>query len=67
MTNVIEIVKSALIKSGHDGLYNEDAQCACLIDDLRPCGEDFSTCKPGYKRQGPVGYEYDWTVNDSKE
>ena len=33
---------------GYDGLYLP-GECACLIDDLRPCGELDQACKPGYR------------------
>jgi hypothetical protein len=48
---VLEIVRQYLKTNGYDGLYNEDGQCACLLDDLHPCGEynDISECSPGYK------------------
>lgn len=48
----IEIVKAYLGYHGYDGLCNVDClndECGCLIEDLAPCGADFSRCKPGYK------------------
>jgi hypothetical protein len=46
--NVLEIIAEYLKANGYDGLMNEN-DCACELDDLIPCGEDFSTCEPGYK------------------
>lgn len=47
---IIDIVSEYLKENGYDGIYNSDGECACCLEDgLRPCGEDFSECKPGYK------------------
>ena len=48
---VMDIVRQYLRREGYDGLVDPDAQCGCLVDDLRPCcpGE-ISGCRPGYKR-----------------
>lgn len=45
---VLEIIVDYLKANGYDGLMNE-YDCACSLDDLQPCGEDFSTCEPGWK------------------
>lgn len=44
-----------LEKNGFDGLYHAGSgeECACLIDELAPCGEDPSQCSPGYKDDCP--------------
>lgn len=49
--SVTEIVAAYLLEHGYDGLYLDDGGegCGCTVDDLRPCGEDMSDCKPGYK------------------
>jgi len=65
MSEVIDIVRKALIESGYDGLYNE-GECACLIDNLQPCGEDFSLCRAGYRHDAPPGSGYDFYVKDHK-
>lgn len=41
---VREIVIAHLKSVGADGLCSEE--CGCGIDDLAPCGGDFSECKP---------------------
>lgn len=63
---VIDIVKAHLVENGFDGLYQEDAECACLVDDLRPCGDDCSNCRPGYKGADESG-EGDWCIYGSRE
>lgn len=50
--NVTEIVAAYLREHSFDGLYYDGRyyeDCGCTVDDLRPCGEDMSECKPGYK------------------
>lgn len=64
--NVIDIVKKSLIESGHDGLYNENYECACLNDELRPCGGDFACCIPGYKHSSK-DTDYNYFIKDHKE
>lgn len=52
MTDVLSIVEEFLRREGYDGLYNTDGGCACLIDDLEPCGCMGSNCRSGYKNEG---------------
>jgi hypothetical protein len=47
--DVLEIIKKYLLDNGYDGLWNKDGECGCEINDLQPCGGDFSSCKPGFK------------------
>ena len=61
---VIEIIKKNLIEEGFDGLYNEDLECACLVDDIEPCGEIKGDCTAGYKHPGDD--EYDFYIKDHK-
>jgi len=46
---VIEIVREYLEKNGFDGLFNEQGECACELNDLAPCGEIGVDCEAGYK------------------
>lgn len=62
--SVLEIVKKHLVDNGFDGLYNADSECACEINDLRPCDDDMSYCKPGYKHTGDS--ENDFYIKDNK-
>lgn len=49
MPTINEIVKEYLKQNGYDGLLHKDEWCACLIDDLMPCGEPNPGCVSGYK------------------
>lgn len=55
---VIEIIKQHLIDNGFDGLYNEDLECGCELDDLEPCGDIRSDCTAGYKHPGNEGNDF---------
>ncbi len=63
---VKEIVREYLEAKGYDGLYNEDAGCACLKEELAPCCNMTSSCQPGYAwYQDPV--EFDFLIRPTKE
>ena len=47
--NVKSIVKEHLSKNGYDGLFSEDGECACVIDDLSPGDCLIDSCESGYK------------------
>lgn len=47
--NVRSIVREFLKSAGFDGLYEQDGECACLVDDLAPCEQDAMVCRPGYR------------------
>lgn len=64
---VIDMVRKALEEAGYDGLYNENGECACVKDDLRPCDSDFSQCRPGYRHDTPNNPDYDWIISEVKE
>jgi hypothetical protein len=62
-----------LKRGGFDGLYMP-GECACLRNDLAPCGyheaepgDDWiNGCKPGYKHDDPrQGFEGEWRVSSS--
>jgi hypothetical protein len=69
---VKDIVRLYLASFGFDGLYHE-GDCACLIDDLVPCDNDCSGCKPGYKvpcKGGddcPLDGDCDWHIAGEKK
>lgn len=48
--SVLEIVKHYLETDGceYDGLFNADADCACLTEKLAACG-DIMDCRCGWK------------------
>lgn len=46
---VTSILREALRDRGYEGLWNEDIDCACLVEDLCPCmGDGILLCRPGY-------------------
>jgi len=53
--HVKELVEQWLRLSGYDGLWNAAGECACDLEDLIPCGEDFANCTPGFKMPCPPG------------
>ena len=61
----IEVLQQHLIKAGYSGLYYP-GECACEINDLAPCGEDYSECEYGHKHTNP-GDESDWCVSNKVE
>jgi len=54
------LVAKWLRNNGYDGLYYP-GECACLVDDLAPCCENFMDCSPGY-RYPPEDDEADFTM-----
>ena len=65
---VIEIVNDHLIENGFGGLVADGAECGCEIDNLVPCGSDFSQCQSGYNHQDPrPGNEGGWAIWLQKE
>lgn len=47
-----------------DGLYNESAECACLTEDLAPCGAMSQDCEVGIKRPCPPECgDHDWHID----
>lgn len=50
---VLEMVRYRIVEIGHDGLYNEHGECACLLDDLAPCGCVSEYCESGVKAPCP--------------
>jgi len=54
--------EKALKEKGYDGLYDPDNDCACTVEDLRPCGCGISEtlgCKPGVRYDHD---EYDFCI-----
>ncbi len=52
---VKSILKEYLSQNGFEGIVNIFCECSCELDDLFPCGEDFSDCSPGYKTECTCG------------
>lgn len=64
--SVFEIVKGYLIVNKYDGLYHEDGDCACEVQELAPCGEISVDCRAGYKTKCTCG-DHDFHIVGSKE
>lgn len=59
-------IKELLASNGFDGLYVAGT-CACLVDDLGPCGNFPYSCKPGYKHMDPrPEHTGDWAIFGKK-
>lgn len=67
---LIEMVEKYLRENGYDGLYHEDGECACEVDDLAPCGEPCMGCSAGHKHVATgveLGYEAgEWVIAPTK-
>lgn len=46
---VIKIVEEHLKLFGYDGLYSDNGECACTLDDLAPCCDMKQDCSRGFK------------------
>jgi hypothetical protein len=59
-----QIVEERLRKDGFDGLCGGRAcdGCGCILDDLFPCGQDFSECVPGHAKWGTFDGEQTWRI-----
>ena len=66
LKTVEDIVRWFLKNMGYDGLYNEFGACACLVNDIAPCGEIQGTCQPGYLDDCHCG-EHDWHITPIKK
>ena len=58
----IDIIKTFLKLNGYDGLFNEDFECGCELDDLVPCGEVFLNCEAGHKGPCTCSDGCDWHI-----
>jgi len=69
--NLKKVVAEWLEYKGYDGLYNPDGECACLRNDLAPCGfPDWTEeeCTPGWAYEATRAYEHagcDFIVTDN--
>ena len=51
--NVKEIVLDYLSRNSYEGLFNEDSECGCSVDDFMPCSDGMSAeCQPGFRLSG---------------
>ena len=67
--NVIDIVSEYLKLNEYDGLVQKEGECGCELDDLHPCDDDMSTCKPAYKHMtnGCLGMGEEWCMSINKD
>ena len=65
MKNIGQIIEDYLIKNGYSGLYCDDGDCVCNMDDLFCCGEDCTGCNPGYEIEDKTG-EYKYMISSKK-
>lgn len=42
--DLFELIKRGLEALNADGLFNDDVDCCCLLEDECPCGEPSRTC-----------------------
>ena len=64
--NIRDMIKQFLKENGYDGLCNCDNDCACLKDDIAPCGEICGDCFAGYYRKATEEEEYDFYIELKK-
>lgn len=65
--NVEIILMNWLTTNRYDGLFNDDADCACERNDLAPCENIQLGCRPGYKAPCPDDCgEHDWHIEKEK-
>ena len=65
MPEVLDIVTNFLINSDFDGLYIP-GECACMKDDLCPCGDMHADCIAGYRQDCLKCNGWDWEIGPDK-
>lgn len=60
--SLIDLIENGLIVGSFDGLYNDDLECACAIDDLCPCREPSLDCCAGYQIPAPADSGADFWI-----
>ena len=54
---VKEITELYLKSNGYDGLYSEQYECGCTVDDLFPCYDSNpERCCAGYRLKGGIEF-----------
>jgi len=67
MKEVYEILKDWLKENEFDGLYSNDYECGCKIDDLIPCDMLRGNCVAGYLTTPDKMSGYDFAIGPKKE
>ena len=66
--NIKEIVTDYLKKNEYDGLYHNDQECGCELNDLFPCGTYDYDCTAGYKVDcSEFGDECKWYIGERND
>ena len=60
-----EITEEWLKANGYDGLFSR-GECACVLDDLMPCGEPQPDCEAGYQGAADPETGYDFVIGPDK-
>lgn len=63
---VFDMIEKYLKNNEMDGLYNNDYECACDINDLAPCYEIKLNCVAGYKHNHPNDKSFFIIKSDNK-
>lgn len=63
---VQEIVEKFLRENGFDGLFCEDLDCACNLEDLITCQDDCHECEAGYNVPCEDTSEYNFCIGRKK-
>ena len=63
---VKEMVKKYLEDNGYCGLYDDEKECGCDLNNLMPCHEPvLNDCKAGYKAPCDCG-DHDYHIVENK-
>ena len=63
--NIKQLIQRELAKNEMDGLGNTDLGCACVYDDLAPCGHVQLDCVMGKKVPCPTECgDHDWHIEE---
>lgn len=65
MKTIDELLPDWLRRAGYEGLCNDD-DCACSLDDLRPCGECGCSCTPAHKVKAPQNSDADYWMKPGR-
>ena len=66
--NIKEMVRRFLVKEGFEGLFNEDGECACKLDELITCDGDLPIidCEAGYIVPCEEGSDFNYCIGREK-
>lgn len=61
-----EMIRKYLKDNDYDGLFSNEGECACVPDDLCPCGEPPLDCEAGYRQTCDCG-DHDFHIGEERE